>query len=188
MAIASSSSILRDPVDVVWNPTDLGSPPAYGGTYLGQSRDIEFIPEQILRPIFAEELGTYTDVFYCGEKVIVKMILRYPDADAIGTVAPKSISSGSSGIQWLFRPYGTTSNTRAGTSMYSGRVGKLLLAARSRTTHPFVLIRAAVPVISETARLRFSLKAEWGLEVSFYGSVDSSGRVYDHALRANLAL
>lgn len=188
MAIANSSSIIRVPVDVVWGPTDLGSPPAYGGTYLGESRDVEFIPEQVLRPIWAEELGSFVDVFYCGERVQVNMTLRYPDADALTTIMPRSVASGSSGVRWLFRPGGTTTNTRAGTSMYDGRSGVLLLAARARTTHPFLILRSAVPVVSETARLRWSLKAEWGLDVSFYGSVDSSGRVYDHALRANLTL
>ena len=187
MAAASSSNIIRVPCDIVWNPTDLGSPTAYGGTLLGESRNIEFITEPVLRPIWGETLGTWKDVIYCGEKTTIRMTLRYPDSDAITTIAPKSVASGSSGVRWLFRPGGTTANTRAGTSLY-GVSGKLLIAARARNNHPFVILRQAIPCISETAKLRFSLKEEYGLDVVFYGSMDTSGRVYDTAQRQNLTL
>jgi hypothetical protein len=187
MAVAAASSIIRIPVDVLWTTGnfDFGNPATYGGTYLGEARNIEFIPEQILRPIWGEVLGCWKDVIYCGEKVTVKMTIRYPDSDALSTIAPRTVASGSSGIRWLFRPGGTTANTRAGTSLYTVS-GKLLLAARARNNHPFLILRQAIPCISETALLRWSLKEEWGLDCSFYGSVDSSGRVYDHAQRQNL--
>src|SRR3990167_7921975 len=153
MAIANATSIIRVPCSIIWNPTDLGNPETYGGTYLGESRNIEFIPEVVVRPVWAEELGCYTDAFYCGEKVVVRMTLRYPDSDAITTIAPKSVASGSSGVRWLFRPGGTTTNTRAGTSLYTVS-GKLLIAARARDNHPFVILRQAIPCISETAKLK----------------------------------
>jgi hypothetical protein len=187
MAIANATNIIRVPVDVIWTTGNFnfGNPATYGGTYLGEARNVEFIAEQVLRPIWAEDLSSWVDVFYCGEKVQVNMTLRYPDTDAIANIAPKSITSGSSGVRFLFRPGGTTANTRAGTSLYTVS-GKLLLAAKARDNHPFLILRQAIPCISETAKLRWSLKEEWGLDVSFYGSVDSSGRVYDHAQRQNL--
>lgn len=187
MAAPSASSILRVPGDLIWNPTDLGNPPAYGGTYLGMARDKEFIPQPVLRPIWAEEMSTYTDVIYGGERVVFKCVLRYPDSDALTTAAFKAIASGSSGIHWLFRPGGTTANTRAGTSLFT-RAGKLLFAARARTDHPFLILYNAIPAIDESAKLQMSLGEEYGLALVFYGTPDSSGRVYDTGRRANLVL
>ena len=187
MAAPASSSILRVPGNLVWNPTDLGQAEPYGGTYLGQVREIEFTTEPQLRPVWAEEFGTYTDVIYCGEKVLLRAVLRYPDSDAVNTVAFKALSSGSSGIEWIFRPGGTTENTRAGTSLFS-RAGKLLFAARAATDHPFILIRNAIPAFGEALRLQMSFSKEYGLAVAFWGTPDSSGRVYEVARKANLAL
>lgn len=188
MSAPAASSIIRVPCSIIANPlTFPGGTEPYGGTYLGESRNVEFNPEAVLRPIWGEVLGTWKDVIYCGEKVTVRMTLRYPDSDAITTIAPKAVASGSSGVRWLFRPGGTTTNTRAGTSLF-GSALTLLIAARAINNHPFVIIRRAIPCISETAKLRFSLKEEYGLDVVFYGSMDTSGRVYDTAQRQNLTL
>ena len=188
MSVAAVGSILRVPADLIWNPTTFpgGSSP-YGGTYLGLARDKEFIPEPQLRPVWGEVLGTWKDVFYCGEKVRLDAVLRYPDTDAITTIAFKAFAPGSSGTNFLFRPGGTTANTRAGTSLYAS-AGVLLLAARANVDHPFVIMYKAIPVISSEALLRFSMGEEWGLKVSFYGSIDTSGRNYAHGRRANLTL
>lgn len=188
MSAANVASIIRVPADLVWNPTTFpgGSAP-WGGTYLGLSRDKEFIPEPQLRPIWAEEMGTWTDVIYCGEKVTFKAVLRYPDSDALDAIAASAISSGSSGGGFRFRPGGTTGNTRAGTSLF-GDAGKLLVSARATVDHPMLILYNAVPSISEDARLKWAMNEEYGLEVVFYGTPDSSGRVYACARRANLSI
>lgn len=187
MAAPATGSIIRVPARLVWNPTNLGAAEPYGGTYLGTARDLEFIPQPQYKPIWAEEFGSYVDAIYCGEKVLFKAVLRYPDSDAITQTAPKAVASGSSGIRFVFRPGGTTQNTRAGTSMFS-RAGKLLIAARARSDHPMLLMYNALPAFDEAARLQFSLGTEYGLAVAFWGTPDSSGRVYDMAQRQNLVL
>lgn len=187
MSAPSAASILRVPCDMIWNPTDLGNPPAYGGTYLGMARDKEFTPQAIIRPIFDEVWGSFRDAIYCGERVLFKAVLRYPDSDALTNIFPKSINSGSSGVHWLFRPGGTTANTRAGTSLGSVS-GKLMLAARARVDHPFLIMYNAVPALDESLKLQLSLGEEFGLAVAFYGTPDSNGRVYDCGQRANLVL
>lgn len=187
MAAPSASSILRVPGTLIWNPTDLGQSEPYGGTYLGEVRDLEFIPQPILRDVFAEELGSTVDSFYCGEKAVLKAVLRYPDSDAVTQTAFKAVASGSSGIRWLFRPGGTTQNTRAGTSLFT-KAGKLLFAARAQSSHPFILMYNALPAFDETIKLQMSLKAEYGMAVVFKGAPDSSDRVYDVAQRQNLTL
>lgn len=188
MAAASSSSIQRVSGDLVWNPTDLGgTAPAYGGTILGMCRDKEFAPQPITRPIWNQVWGAYSDVIYGGEKVVFKAVLRYPDADAITTIAAKAISPGSSGVHWLFRPGGTTGNTRAGTAL-STKSGKLMFVARAPNSHDSLILYNAVPAIDEAARLQYSLGEEYGLAVVFYGTPDSSGRVYDTGRVNNLVL
>lgn len=186
MATPASGSIQRVPSRLIWAPTNLATAEPYGGTYLGTCRDLELTPQPILRPIFDETSGSFIDTIYCGEKVLFKAVVRYPDNDFISTVAPKSIS-GSSGYHWLFRPGGTTSNTRAGTSLGT-RSGVLLIAARAPLAHPSILIYNAVPAIDETAKLQMSFGEEYGLACCFYGIPDSSGRIYDTGFLADLSL
>lgn len=188
MATPSIGSIQRTPGQLVWNPTNLAAAEPYGGTYLGVTRDKEFTPAPIVRPIWNEAAATYTDAIYGGERVVFKAILRYPDADAITTTAFKAITVGGVGTHWLFRPMGTTANTRAGTSLSAGRSGVLLFAPRAPLYHDAILLYNAVPAIDEAAKLQMSLGEEYGLAVAFYGTPDSSGRVYDTGLLATLSL
>lgn len=187
MSAPSSTQILRVPGTLIWNPTDLGQAEPYGGTYLGQVRDIEFAPQPKVRPILAEEWGANVDVVYCGERPLLRAVLRYPDSDAVSTAAFKAVASGSSGIRWLFRPGGTTENTRAGTSLFS-RGGKLLFAARASSSHPFILLRNALPAFDEALKLQMSFGEEYGIALAFWAAPDSSGRAYDVALKSNLTL
>lgn len=161
MAAPSSSSIIRVPANLTWN-----------GTPIGESHTIEFLPQPILRPIWAEELGAFADVIYGGEGVIVKAVLRYPDIDAISAIAPNTtLCSGGGGF--AFTPGG---NIRAGISLYT-RAGELVIVPKY-VGHPSVTIYKAIPFISQAARLRFAWKMELGIEMIFYGGVDSSGRTY----------
>ena len=188
MAAASPGSIIRVPGSLVWNPTTLSGTPPFGGTYLGEVRNVRFKPNPKYREIWAEELGSVVDSFYVGEGPCeFRAVLRYPDADAITATAPKAIASGSSGIHWLFRPQGTTANTRAGTSMVT-RVGKLLFVPRAYVAHPMILIYAALPMLDPDLEIPLSWKDEYAVGMRFVGSPDSSGRVYDTGLRANLVI
>ena len=188
MSAENVASILRVPASLIWNPTDLGAPTtSYGGTVLGIARDKEFTPQAVLRPIWNETAGSYKDVIYGGERVLFKAVLRYPDNDALTNIMPRSISSGSSGVHWLFRPEGTTNNTRAGTSLGSVS-GVLLVAARARVDHPMLILYNAIPAIDEALKIEWSLGEEFGLAVAWWGTPSSNGRVYDCGRRANLVL
>ena len=187
MAAPNVAKIQRVPGRLIWNPTDLGNAEPYGGTYLGVTRAMEFEPGPKLRQIKSESLGSIKDVIYCGEEPKFYCVLRYPDSDALTQAAFKAIASGSQGIHWLFRPGGTTANTRAGTSLES-KGGKLLFSPRADDEHDMVLMYHAIPAIAETARLQHSIGVEYGLALVFYGAPDSSGRVYDTGRKANLVL
>lgn len=128
------------------------------------------------------------DSFYVGEgPVTLTAIVRYPDTDAISAVAPKSLVG--TQVHWLFRPGGTTGNTRAGTSLFAAKAGVLLftpLASTTPSTHPAIKLYNALPQIADDTELRMSLDNEYGLGMRFVGSPDSSGRVYDTGLLADL--
>lgn len=125
------------------------------------------------------------DSIYVGEgPCTLTAILRYPDADAIAAAAAKSLGSGAN-VHWLFRPMGTTGNTRAGTSLYS-RAGVLLFTPKAPLAHPAIKLYNALPQIAEDADLRMSMGEEYGLSVRFVGAPNASGQVYDTGLLANL--
>jgi hypothetical protein len=156
MAAPSASSIIRVPSTLVFN-----------GTTLGESRDIEFTTEPKLREIWAEEFGCITDVIYGGERVILKATLRYPDSDAISAICLNA--SGSS--------FGFKAQTnRAGLSLYT-RANTLVVTPKY-ASHPSMTIHKAMPFISPAASIRYGWNRDWGLEVVFTGSMDSSGFVY----------
>lgn len=182
MAAPASSSIIRVPGDLIWEPSNLGAARPYGGTYLGQTRDKEFHPRPKTRDIWAEEMGCVVDTVYAGEECVFKAVLRYPDADALAQVFPNGYGT----MGWRFRITGSGA-VRPGT-MLSTNAGKLLFASRAPAAHPSILIYNAIPCYDETAQLNLSLGEEYGVGVVFKGTVDSSGRVYDHNLLASLSL
>lgn len=156
MAAPSASSIIRVPSTLVWN-----------GTTLGESRGIEFTTEPKLREIWAEEFGCITDVIYGGERVILKATLRYPDSDAISAICLNA--SGSS--------FGFKAQTnRAGLSLYT-RANTLVVTPRY-SSHPSMTLYKAMPFVSPQASIRYAWNRDWGLDVVFTGSMDSSGFVY----------
>lgn len=156
MAAPSASSIIRVPSTLVW-----------GGTTIGESRDIEFTTEPKLREIWAEEFGCITDVIYGGERVVLKATLRYPDADAISAICLNASST-----SFSFK----AQTTRAGLSLYT-RAAALVVTPRY-ASHPSMTIYQALPFISPSASIRYAWNKDWGLEVAFFGSMNSSGFVY----------
>lgn len=156
MAAPSASSIIRCPSTLVWN-----------GTTLGESREVTFTTEPKLREIWAEEFGSVVDVIYGGERVVLKATLRYPDSDAISAICLNASSSS----------FGFKAQTvRAGLSLYT-RANTLVVTPRY-SSHPSMTLYKAMPFISPTASIRYAWNRDWGLDVVFVGSMDSSGFVY----------
>lgn len=158
MAAPNTTSIIRIPSMLVWNSS----------TTLGECRAIEFTPQPKLRPIWAEEFGSVTDVIHGGEDVRIKAVLRYPDSDAITALCPNA-----SGSTFSFTPGGST---RAGQSLYT-KAGTLVITPRY-SSHPGLTVYKAIPCVSETASILYAWSKEYGLEVTFFGSIDGSGRNY----------
>lgn len=173
MATANSGSIIFVQGRLSWN-----------GTPIGTCRGIRFQPRPKYRDIWAEEWGSVSDSVYAGEgPCTLSAIVRYPDTDAIQAAAPKSLVG--SAVHWLFRPGGTSGNTRAGT-LLSSKAGVLLFTPHASALHPAIKLYNALPQIAEDAELRMSLGEEYGLGLRFVGSPDSNGKVYDSGLLADL--
>lgn len=186
MSAASTPSILRVPGRLIWNPTDLGQDEPYGGTYLGTVREIEWRPNVQYYDITDEVLAAVTDTIYVGQGPCeLRGIVRYPDPDMLLATAPDVASSGSQGVHWFFNP---STGTRPGTSLYDNRVGKLLFAPKAADDHPMIIIYKAMPMISPEAVQRWSRSKEYGVEVIFRGSLDSTGRVHDQGQRGAIVL
>ena len=157
MAAPNSSLIIRVPSTIVFN-----------GTTLGECRAIEFMPEVQIRPVWAEELASYVDAFYCGEKVTARFVLRYPDSDAFSAICPNS-----SGATFSFN---ATGSSRGGKSLY-GTSGTLVITPRY-SSQPDVTINQAMLCVSETSRIAYAWNKEWGLDCVVYGSINGSGASY----------
>lgn len=186
MSAPSTISILRGvPCKLIWNPTDLGQAEPYGGSYLGSTADQIFEPNPKYYETWDQTRGSGDESYYLGEEPVFKAVVRYYDADMLTAAMPKAVNSGSVGVHWLFRPGGTTTNTRAGTSPTSG---KLLIAPRAANAHPMLILYNAIPQLDSAARIQWSLSKELDIAVVFKGLPDASGRVYDTGRRGGLIL
>lgn len=161
MAAPSAGAIIRMPATLVFN-----------GTTLDTVRDIEFEPRIIYREIFNEYAGAVTGRIYCGERPVVRAVLRHPGADMISTVAADAV-----GAIWRFRPV-NASGTRPGVDLFDN--ANTLVVTPRASTHPTITIFNAVPTISENARLQYQWSVEYGLEVEFHGTPDATEQVYQN--------
>ena len=151
MGAASSASIIRVPGALKWN-----------GTEIGTCRDKEFIPSMQVRAVFAEEWGCASNFLYVGEACVFKAVLRYPDSSAMGMLPAGSMKYVANGLM------------RAGMSLTAGT---LLFTPRA-SQHPSITIHNAHVAYDDSARLQLSLGEEYGFALVWYGTPDSSGKVY----------
>lgn len=189
MSAPSSASIIRVAGDLISTPTDLGTTPPFGGTYLGTCRGKRLIPNPVLRLVRSGTSGAIKDVIYCGENPIFKAVVRYPDSDFLLATMFAPVNSGSSGVGFKFQPETSAAQAnRAGTSLGAAKGFKLMFAARAYAAHPSIMMYNAVPALEEAHELQLSLNNEYSLAVAFYLTPDSTGRVYAENRLANLTI
>lgn len=158
MAAPSTISILRGvPSTVTWN-----------GTTLGSTADQIFEPNAKYYEVWDQTRGSWDESYYLGEEPIFKAVLRYYDSDAIARMANPS------GATFSFRPGGTTSNKRAGTTFTAG---ELKVVPRA-SAHPTLILYNAIPQLDAAARIQWSLSREHDIAIVFKGLPDANGKVY----------
>lgn len=187
MAAGDPRSVLRITGSLVANPTNLTTPPAFGGQVLGLTTDVVFKPGLRAQELRAEEYGGEpVELLVGSETAVLGALLRGADGDAWSTVFENSTVSTPSGSPRTDYP-GTT---RAGT-YGSTRAIKLLYAPKNTEGHPALLIYKAIPLVEETAELAFSINREFGIPALFWSIRDTDGtnnRVYQLGRLEDLTL
>lgn len=163
----------------------------YGGTALGEIRDIELRFLKRNQVVTAEEWGGKAVNWYSlGEECVIAGILRGgTDPTALNKVFDNSTAGTSSGERVV---KGAVNGTvRAGYAL-DAKAFKLLFAPDDTARGQFVVVYKAIPLIEEAAIQQMRLGAEQGIAVSFWGipetSVGSTKAVYQMGRKEDLAI
>lgn len=184
MATARQDNILRIPGRLVAAPTDLTIAFPFGGTALGMASDVIWRPNQRRKEIRGEEYGgEITDLVKTGQSPQLGMFIRGFDPDMTLKIFEGSSVSTKTGKPKVDYPTDAAPGTLASST---GIV--LLYAPDNVDEHPGILLYNALPLLEEVSEMRFSLKAEFGIPVLFYGIRDATNRVYQKQLMEDLVL
>ena len=106
MGIASANQILKVPGDLYLGTTDLTTTAPFGGTALGEVRDLEFDHGFEVALIRAEEWGGIAADATFTAKAMLKCVFRSYDADALQAIFPFASLGASGNAQLSFTPGG----------------------------------------------------------------------------------
>ncbi len=179
MGTADATKVYRVPGKLAINPTNLGAAFPHGGTALGVSTRvrIEMTRPQIM--IKAEEFGSEVcEVVRGAETFILGAMLRQWDADVLAAIFPDTATTTINGLP---------ATTRAGT-LASDNSAVLIFTPDNQTDHPAILLYKAIPLVEETAELRFGIVQELVLPVLWLALRDSSDRFYSIGKIGDLSL
>lgn len=187
MATANVRNILKIPGRLIKDPTNLAAASPYGGTELGLASSILFKPRAKHVPITAEEFGgAVAEVLYGGDSCLLAATLRGLDNDAASAVFVDTATGSPSG-DTVPRSRAATDATRAGIKLSANSL-TLLFAPKAPLRQPAILIRDAIPVITEETEIALSQGAEFSVPVLFYGIPDGSNRSWEIAKLKDITL
>lgn len=159
---------LRNPGRLCITPTSLSGGFPYGGTSLGAIRAVSVRYGLAYKLIKAEEFGMRVVEGVLGQDVVVfAAILRGYNAAAVNTVFPNTSIGGATKERVIYSPYPSSdSDFRSGRRM-TGKAVTLLFTPDDVKGHRAVLMRKAVPMLEEGARLALSAADEVETAVVF---------------------
>ena len=172
MAAPDRTKIYRLPGTLYHTPTDLSDPASGLGTAMGTADLVVLRRVQRTSMIVAEEYGhdgvdgEMVEGVYLGESWVLGARLRGIDNDAFGIVFPNVVTGG-------IKSPGTT---LAG-ALLTARAKIILWCARDYANVPSVILYRALPLVEETAELKFGLKTPLYVPVLFHGVRNASGVV-----------
>ncbi len=193
MATPAASQVVRMPARLVASPTGTtlsGSFP-YGGTALGETRDIKVLYGFKVGVIHDEGFG---DVKYGGVRlaygIVVSCLLRAIDPDAFQRVFMNSKVGTWNDRKVYEAPKSTDVGYKRPGSKWEDAGFKLLIAPFDEDRHQFFVLYNALPVLDEQAELNFDRSKEAGIWVGFHGAcdTDSTARRFDQGRMGSLAL
>lgn len=185
MAAGTASRVIRSPGRVILGPTNLASPPNYGGTEIGLTRLC------VLQPIGSqgftvrsESLGEPTDILEGSNEFVFSCLCRGMDDDAMALLFPDRYSVGSVSKHAVFSVPGANV---PGASALS-RAVKLLYVPDDVVNVPSLLIYRGVPDFAEGAEVAFDRREELGFPIAIHCLRDANnltlkiGRIVDLSL------
>lgn len=165
------NALLVQPGFLAWGATDLALPFPHGGVDLGFTDDgLRVVPKLGRLILKGEESGMrilqvrYLDV----EATLFATLLQWND-DTVARAFPGGLTA-----------VGTSSGTRVvqlpGTLLPGARppAAVLVFSPLDTATNKVVLVRRAVPMLTEAATINFKLKDQTKLEVVFYCEEDTT--------------
>lgn len=187
MAAPNAKNVRFIPGKLVKDPTNLGTTYPYGGTELGLTTAILFKPGVRSRIHFAEEFGgAHIENTFVGELVMLSLVLRGFDPDALARVFP-NVSTGT-----ITGKPGIDGRVSSGSNLpgyrMSNKAFKLLWVPDDLVDTEALIIYNAIPGVEETAALAMSVSEEFGTPVFFLGAPDTTKRVYKLAPFDDLVL
>lgn len=184
MASPNVRDISKFPGRLSMNPVSLASAYPHGGTALGIVKAITIRLEHPYSFVTAEEFGAErVESIAGGTGVVLAAILHSYDNDMIGKVFANTATGAASGKLVTAEP----GSNRAG-HLLSGRSAVVVFTPDDEDRHPMLIVRRALPGIEEAAAMNMRLDEEFGLGVVFYGIRDTSARLYNWGLKADLSL
>lgn len=149
------------------NPANIARVPGritVGGTAIGVTKDVRFLPNEIYEPLTAEEFGhSIYKVFSITRAPKLICVLRSWDAAAVSAVFPTI-------------PVGDL-NPKTASDM-TGKEAEVRFIALN-ATDPSIRLYRAVPMIADTAQMNLGYNSDIGLTLVFTALPDSSGRFYN---------
>lgn len=187
MGAPSQTSVVRGPGLLIVNPTDLTSPPYYGGTCLGATRAHEYdlLDDEIVVP--AEEwAGAVSEGLEVQRGIAFYAILRSFDADAVAAMFANT-STGTSGGKVV---NGSVQGSVRSGHLRSARVKKLLLAPNDATNGEAVIVYKAMPYFLPGDKTRLSILGEINFGTVWHSLPDTanSGRTHKIGRLSDLSL
>lgn len=191
MGTPAASQVLRMPARLVASPTSMAGTFPFGGTALGETRDIKvrwgfevgmIVDEGASDPHFA---GVAT-----GFALVASCRLRAVDPDALLKV-------------FLNTKLGTWNDRKVYESAKSANVGykrpgaavekgnfALLIAPLDESRHPFFILYNAMPILAPDAEIDYSRAREVGIQVGFHAACDNDStlRRFDWGRKGSLTL
>ena len=178
MAVADVTKVFRVPGKLAINPTDLTTAFPHGGTALGVATRVRIERTEPRTMVRAEEFGQeVVEVIRGGVTVVVGCMMRQWDSDVLSTIFPDTSGTTVNGLP---------ATTRAGSLMSADSI-KLLYAAEN-PDNPSILIYKAIPLIQETAELRFGVVNELTIPTLWLALRDASNRTYSIGKIGDLTL
>lgn len=146
------------------------------GVQIGVTKAIRFMPNVKYAPITAEEFGHVAQkMILISQAPTVAMIIRDYDAAAFDALFPGSAS----GVVT-----GSVLNPKTASSMESKEVELKIVPLQSNA--PGLIFYRAVPMLQESAELRYGYNSDIGVAAVFAALADASGKTHKISVASGL--